>query len=307
MLYELRDSRVRVTGEWRSMTPEEAIEESIKKWEFIAIVGEERCSINGINCGGRLSCALCKLFFWGNCAGCPIQERTGNGCAGTPYVDFEDAVCHADKLSAAQAEVVFLQSLHTIYTSDVYQVEYKDGGAHITLKAEFPEMSPLEAIRESIRKWEFVLAVASDPTFDGRIWAGGCVTCALCVAYPGCRDCPGNITPGPGNCCDGRHHTWCQSQSRIERVDAAVAMVKFLKDAEADATKCRKAFLMSGNAVPTSCVFKIRVEQPCRIVPPEPDVKIEVEDNGIRLTYACLLYTSPSPRDRQRSRMPSSA
>ena len=24
-------------------------------------------------------------------------------------------------------------------------------------------------------------------------------------------------------------------------------------------------------------------------------------------TYACLLYTSPSPRDRQRSRMPSSA
>ena len=26
-----------------------------------------------------------------------------------------------------------------------------------------------------------------------------------------------------------------------------------------------------------------------------------------RLVYACLLYTSPSPRDRQKSRMPSSA
>ena len=28
---------------------------------------------------------------------------------------------------------------------------------------------------------------------------------------------------------------------------------------------------------------------------------------GIEATYACLLYTSPSPRDRQKSRMPSSA
>ena len=28
---------------------------------------------------------------------------------------------------------------------------------------------------------------------------------------------------------------------------------------------------------------------------------------GVALTYGCLLYTSPSPRDRQKSRMPSSA
>ena len=28
---------------------------------------------------------------------------------------------------------------------------------------------------------------------------------------------------------------------------------------------------------------------------------------GVSLTYGCLLYTSPSPRDRTRSRMPSSA
>ena len=28
---------------------------------------------------------------------------------------------------------------------------------------------------------------------------------------------------------------------------------------------------------------------------------------GLRLCYICLLYTSPSPRDRTRSRMPSSA
>ena len=33
----------------------------------------------------------------------------------------------------------------------------------------------------------------------------------------------------------------------------------------------------------------------------EPNAKLQVEFNG------CLLYTSPSPRDRQKSRMPSSA
>ena len=37
-----------------------------------------------------------------------------------------------------------------------------------------------------------------------------------------------------------------------------------------------------------------------------PDFQIQViEDLGE--FYACLLYTSPSPRDRTRSRMPSSA
>ena len=30
-------------------------------------------------------------------------------------------------------------------------------------------------------------------------------------------------------------------------------------------------------------------------------------DGGIRFLTICLLYTSPSPRDRQKSRMPSSA
>ena len=32
-----------------------------------------------------------------------------------------------------------------------------------------------------------------------------------------------------------------------------------------------------------------------------------VNESGPLLFYACLLYTSPSPRDRQKSRMPSSA
>ena len=39
---------------------------------------------------------------------------------------------------------------------------------------------------------------------------------------------------------------------------------------------------------------------------PAPDAKGEEYDAFVR-EMACLLYTSPSPRDRQKSRMPSSA
>ena len=33
----------------------------------------------------------------------------------------------------------------------------------------------------------------------------------------------------------------------------------------------------------------------------------DAQTPGVTLPYGCLLYTSPSPRDRQKSRMPSSA
>ena len=39
----------------------------------------------------------------------------------------------------------------------------------------------------------------------------------------------------------------------------------------------------------------------------EANVTISSNDNSHRLYMSCLLYTSPSPRDRTRSRMPSSA
>ena len=48
-----------------------------------------------------------------------------------------------------------------------------------------------------------------------------------------------------------------------------------------------------------------------------PDVKFDISENSIQVKWerdedramagTCLLYTSPSPRDRQKSRMPSSA
>jgi len=34
---------------------------------------------------------------------------------------------------------------------------------------------------------------------------------------------------------------------------------------------------------------------------------VHMGEDGTALIYICLLYTSPSPRDRTRSRMPSSA
>ena len=43
---------------------------------------------------------------------------------------------------------------------------------------------------------------------------------------------------------------------------------------------------------------------------PGDKVKLEMSPYDLtkaRITYSCLLYTSPSPRDRQKSRMPSSA
>ena len=43
-----------------------------------------------------------------------------------------------------------------------------------------------------------------------------------------------------------------------------------------------------------------------RVVVNEDEVEL-IRDRGDSYTYTCLLYTSPSPRDRTRSRMPSSA
>ena len=43
------------------------------------------------------------------------------------------------------------------------------------------------------------------------------------------------------------------------------------------------------------------------IAPPEKDISLPTQDVCFNLDSTCLLYTSPSPRDRQKSRMPSSA
>ena len=49
-------------------------------------------------------------------------------------------------------------------------------------------------------------------------------------------------------------------------------------------------------------ILNVALTIPSRIL-----VGILVDKLGPRLTYSCLLYTSPSPRDQRGSRMPSSA
>ena len=57
-----------------------------------------------------------------------------------------------------------------------------------------------------------------------------------------------------------------------------------------------------GDSVMAQALYK-------RIKQEEPSAKIEViaPEWSLSLLDSCLLYTSPSPRDRTRSRMPSSA
>ena len=54
-------------------------------------------------------------------------------------------------------------------------------------------------------------------------------------------------------------------------------------------------------------VFLMSVEKAKFRNPVIPDCKLELKIEAIRSHGSCLLYTSPSPRDRTRSRMPSSA
>ena len=46
---------------------------------------------------------------------------------------------------------------------------------------------------------------------------------------------------------------------------------------------------------------------PCKALKPVMDKLSDEYKDKAGFYYACLLYTSPSPRDRQKSRMPSSA
>ena len=48
-------------------------------------------------------------------------------------------------------------------------------------------------------------------------------------------------------------------------------------------------------------------DSPVTSLAPSTDEEIAERINASASSYTCLLYTSPSPRDRQKSRMPSSA
>lgn len=86
----------------------EALQESIRHWKVMAKTGWEREKpLSG-------QCALCRLFLYRDCAGCPVNAAGHRGCLATPY---DDAYFHYDDgnrsgfRSAARLEVKFLKSL----------------------------------------------------------------------------------------------------------------------------------------------------------------------------------------------------
>lgn len=92
-----------------------ALKGSIKKWEKI---------VAGTECDrGQYNCPLCALFFWAKCRGCPVDDKSNDGCAGTPYdqwidlfqvTDFRDGKVlanNADRKAAAKRELEFLKGL----------------------------------------------------------------------------------------------------------------------------------------------------------------------------------------------------
>lgn len=94
-----------------------ALRGSIAKWEkIVAGTGVDK---------GPDNCALCKRFFYRDCSGCPVNDKTGEGCQRTPYDRWADvtetetdmtAAGHRKAVSpeakeAAQAELDFLKSL----------------------------------------------------------------------------------------------------------------------------------------------------------------------------------------------------
>ena len=78
-----------------------ALELSIEKWQEVVNGKDEKLASDATNC------ALCQIFQHHLCKGCPVNEKTGEGCAMTPYIDYE----HAQTRSAAEKEVKFLKSL----------------------------------------------------------------------------------------------------------------------------------------------------------------------------------------------------
>ena len=90
-----------------------------------------------------------------------------------------------------------------------------------------------------------------------------------------------------------------------EESPAAIPWVR--EAAEAAAADAEAVVVDAAAAVAVVVAAAVAVEEP-EPEQKEPQAEEELADVGQALRgAACLLYTSPSPRDRQKSRMPSSA
>ena len=71
-----------------------------------------------------------------------------------------------------------------------------------------------------------------------------------------------------------------------------------------------RKFLVKSNEFKSSASSKTSIQQGYLSKDPHRTVRVRIKNNQAFLTIkgiSCLLYTSPSPRDMRRSRMPSSA
>ena len=116
---------------------------------------------------------------------------------------------------------------------------------------------------------------------------------------------------------DARIHTTSHGWA----LDTFVANDAFAKFASTDSLRKLErdfaAALTNGKPLPPAP--KCRLSRRSRHFPTRPSVQIQPDESGrafilnivatdrLGLLYACLLYTSPSPRDLSTSRMPSSA
>jgi len=94
----------------------------------------------------------------------------------------------------------------------------------------------------------------------------------------------------------------------IHGTEFAPQLVKYLQDYEkikiltakdASASKLQNGDIQAVLVIPSDFKYKIEQEEPIKLI-----LKYDTTEAKSRI---CLLYTSPSPRDRTRSRMPSSA
>ena len=89
----------------------------------------------------------------------------------------------------------------------------------------------------------------------------------------------------------------------------------FLKSQNAQLKK--KSFKLSGNIIDLPTGYAYSMEESGRLIQDFHNISVDQQEpvegavQGLQQLSAiyeiCLLYTSPSPRDRQKSRMPSSA
>ena len=91
---------------------------------------------------------------------------------------------------------------------------------------------------------------------------------------------------------------------RLDHVTKAFGPVKVIQDVSVDVIPGRVRVLLGENGAGKTTLIKMM----SGIYHPDSG-SVVIDDTPVELptVKACLLYTSPSPRDRTRSRMPSSA